>query len=35
MPTELYFVFDTNVLVSALLLKNSVSRSEYTHCATA
>ncbi len=29
MPTELYFVFDTNVIVSALLLKNSVSRQAF------
>ena len=29
MPTEPHFVFDTNALVSALLLKNSVSRQAF------
>ena len=29
MPTELYFVFDTNVMVSAVLLKNSVARQAF------
>lgn len=26
MPSELRFVFDTNVVISALLLKNSIAR---------
>ena len=29
MPTDQYFVFDTNVIVSALLLKQSVSRQAF------
>lgn len=29
MPTDLYFVFDTNVVISALLLKESVSRQAF------
>lgn len=29
MPTDLRFVFDTNVIVSALLLKHSVSRQAF------
>ncbi|MBE7473763.1 MAG: putative toxin-antitoxin system toxin component, PIN family [Anaerolineales bacterium] len=29
MPTDLCFVFDTNVIVSALLLKHSVSRQAF------
>ncbi|MCB9078211.1 MAG: putative toxin-antitoxin system toxin component, PIN family [Anaerolineaceae bacterium] len=29
MPTEPHFVFDTNALISALLLKNSVSRQAF------
>ncbi len=29
MPTDLHFVFDTNVIVSALLLKKSVSRQAF------
>jgi putative PIN family toxin of toxin-antitoxin system len=29
MLTDMHFVFDTNVIISALLLKNSVSRQAF------